>query len=266
MEPISFMSRDSLLIHGYLTYPPGRNPRNLPLVLRVHDGPWYRDWWGFNGEVQWLANRGYACLQINYRGSTGYGKEFLNAGDREWGGKMQNDLTDAVAWAISQGIANPKRIAVYGAGYGGYAALVGLAFTPTVFCCGVDFNGPSNLVSWLNAIPPYWYAYRSFLYRHVGDPEADAALLRSRSPLFRASRITAPLLIAQGANASAVPKTESEQMVQALREKGIPIDYILFPDEGASIVKLENRFTFCTAVERLFAKNLGGRIEETSRQ
>jgi len=266
MEPISFASRDGLMLHGYLTCPPGRSARNLPLVLVVHDGPWYRDWWGFNPEVQWFANRGYACLQINYRGSTGYGKDFLNAGDKEWGGKMQNDLVDGVAWAVSQGIADPRRVAVCGAGYGGYAVLVGLSSTPSVFCCGVDLNGPSNLVSWLNAIPPYWYAYRSFLYTHVGDPEADAALLRSRSPLFRAGEIRGPLLIVQGANASAVPRAQSEQMVQALRERGIPVEYVLFPDEGANIVGLENRFTFCAALERLLAKSLGGRIEGVSKR
>ena len=265
MEPISYTSRDGLVIHGYLTYPPGKRPRNLPLVLKVHDGPWYRDSWGFNGDIQWLANRGYAVLQVNYRGSTGYGKDFLNAGSKEWGGKMQADLVDGVAWAVSQGIADPKRIAILGGGYGGYAVLVGLAFTPSIFCCGVDVNGPSNLVSWLNAIPPYWYAYRSFLHRHVGDPEADAALLRSRSPLFRAEQIRGPLLVVQGANSSSVPKAESEQIVQALRERGIPVEYILFPDEGGSIVKIENRFAFCAAVERLFAKNLGGRVEEASK-
>lgn len=266
MEPVSFMSRDSLLMHGYLTLPPGKAPANLPLVLRVHDGPWTRDAWGFNNEVQWLANRGYAVLQVNYRGSAGYGKRFLNAGDKEWGGKMQSDLVDGVSWAVSQGIADSKRIGIYGFGYGGYAVLAGLAFTPNIFGCGVDGNGPSNIASWIERVPPYWFAYRSFLYRHVGDPLTEADLLESRSPLFKAAEIKAPLMIVQGANDSRSPKAESEQIVAALRAKGTVVEYILFPDEGSSITKPANRLTFYEAAERFFGKNLGGRFEGAPRK
>ncbi len=266
MEPVSFASRDSLLIHGYLTLPPGKAPRGLPLVLRVHDGPWTRDVWGFHNEVQWLANRGYAVLQINYRGSAGYGKRFLNAGDKEWGGRMQSDLVDGVAWAVSQGIADSQRVGIYGFGYGGYAVLAGLAFTPNIFRCGVDGNGPSNLASWIERVPPYWFAYRSFLYRHVGDPLTEADLLESRSPLFKAAEIKAPLIIAQGANDSRSPKVESDEIVAALRAKGNMVDYLLFPDEGSSIMKPGNRLAFYEAVERFLAKNLGGRFEGASKK
>lgn len=261
MEPVSFVSRDGLTIHGYITFPKGKSKKNLPLVLNVHGGPWSRDRWGFNSEAQWLANRGYACLQVNFRGSTGYGKEFLNAGDKEWGGKMHNDLVDAVKWAVQQGYADSNRVAIYGGSYGGYAALVGATFTPDLFRCAVDIVGPSNLTTWITSIPPYWATFRDLLYRRVGHPETEAEFLKSRSPLFKADQIKIPMLIAQGANDPRVPQAESEQIVAALKEKGIDHQYMLFPDEGHGFARPENRLKFYAAAEEFLAKHLGGRFE-----
>ncbi|MHC4235672.1 MAG: S9 family peptidase, partial [Planctomycetota bacterium] len=212
MEPVSLKASDGLPLHGYLTTPPGVEPKNLPMVLMVHGGPWYRDSWGYNPTVQWLANRGYAVFQVNFRGSTGYGKHFVNAGDREWGGKAHNDLIDGVNWAIKKGVADPNRIAIFGGSYGGYATLVGLTFTPDVFCCGVDIVGPSNLITFLNTIPPYWKPWEPIWWTRIGHPEKDADFLKSRSPLFKVDQITKPLLIAQGANDPRVKKSESLQM------------------------------------------------------
>jgi dipeptidyl aminopeptidase/acylaminoacyl peptidase len=262
MEPISFTSRDGLTIHGYITYPPGQGRKNLPLVLNVHGGPWYRDSWGYNPEAQWLANRGYVCLQVNFRGSTGYGKDFVNAANKEWGGKMQNDLVDGVNWAVEQGIADPKKLAIYGGSYGGYASLVGATFTPDLFCCAVDIVGPSDLLTWINSIPPYWSAMRSLLYERIGNPETEADFLKSRSPLFKVDQIKIPMLIGQGANDPRVPKAESEQIVQALKDKGIDYEYIEFPDEGHGFAKPENRLKFYAAAEKFLAKHLGGRYEQ----
>lgn len=262
MEPISFTSRDGLTIHGYITYPPGQGRKNLPLVLNVHGGPWYRDSWGYNPEAQWLANRGYVCLQVNFRGSTGYGKDFVNAANKEWGGKMQNDLVDGVNWAVEQGIADPKKLAIYGGSYGGYASLVGATFTPDLFCCAVDIVGPSNLLTWINSIPPYWSAMKSLLYERIGNPETEADFLKSRSPLFKVDQIKIPMLIGQGANDPRVPKAESEQIVQALKDKGIDYEYIEFPDEGHGFAKPENRLKFYAAAEKFLAKHLGGRYEQ----
>ncbi len=264
MEPISFTASDGLTIHGYITYPPGKGRKNLPLVLNVHGGPWYRDAWGYNPEAQWLANRGYACLQVNFRGSTGYGKNFLNAANKEWGGKMHQDLVDAVNWAIKQGIADPKRIAIYGGSYGGYAALVGATFTPDLFCCAVDVVGPSNLLTWINSLPPYWEAMRSLLYKRIGNPETEEEFLKSRSPLFKVDKIRIPMLIAQGANDPRVPKAESEQIVEALKAKGIEYEYLVFPDEGHGFAKPENRLKFYAAAEKFLSKYLGGRYEEAA--
>jgi len=261
MEPVSFTSRDGLTIHGYITFPKGQSKKNLPLVLNVHGGPWARDRWGFDSEAQWLANRGYACLQVNFRGSTGYGKEFLNAGDKEWGGKMHNDLVDAVKWAVQQGYADSNRVAIYGGSYGGYAALVGATFTPDLFRCAVDIVGPSNLTTWITSIPPYWATFRDLLYRRVGHPETEAEFLKSRSPLFKADQIKIPMLIAQGANDPRVPQAESEQIVAALKEKGIDHQYLLFPDEGHGFARPENRLKFYAAAEEFLAKHLGGRFE-----
>ena len=262
MEPFSFTARDGLEIHGYVTFPPGQGRSSLPAVLDVHGGPQVRDSWGYNPEAQWFANRGYLCVQVNYRGSTGYGKAFVAAGDREWGGKMHDDLIDAVSYITGQGWADPSRVAIYGGSYGGYAALVGAAFTPGVFRCAVDIVGPSNLKTLLETIPPYWAPMIAQLYRRVGNPETDAEFLWSRSPLSRARDIRIPLLIAQGANDPRVKQAESEQIVAALTEAGIEHEYLLFPDEGHGFAKPENRIRFYTAAERFLARYLGGRYEE----
>ena len=262
MEPFAFTARDGLTVHGYVTFPPGGGRSGLPAVLDVHGGPTVRDEWGWNPEAQWLANRGYLCIQVNYRGSTGYGKAFVNAGDREWGGKMHDDLIDAVRYVVEQGWADPDRTAIYGGSYGGYAALVGAAFTPDVFRCAVDIVGPSNLKTLLESIPPYWAPMKADLYKRVGNPETDQEFLWSRSPLSRARDIRIPLLIAQGANDPRVKQAESEQIVAALAEAGIDYEYMLFPDEGHGFAKPENRLKFYAAAERFLAKYLGGRFEE----
>lgn len=262
MEPITFTSRDGLTIHGYLTLPPGAGRENLPMVLDVHGGPWHRDAWGYNPEAQWFANRGYACLQVNFRGSTGYGKDFLNAGNKEWGRNMHNDLVDGVNWAIQQGIADPKRIAIYGGSYGGYAALVGATFTPDLFCCAVDIVGPSNLITLIKTIPPYWSTFLATFHKRVGNPDTEEEFLKSRSPLFRVDQIKIPMLIAQGANDPRVKQAESEQIVEAMKSKGISYEYMLFPDEGHGFAKPENRLKFYAAAEKFLARYLGGRYEE----
>jgi dipeptidyl aminopeptidase/acylaminoacyl peptidase len=262
MEPFSFTARDGLTVHGYATFPPDAPRTGLPTVLDVHGGPWARDNWGFGPEAQWLANRGYLCLQVNYRGSTGYGKAFVNAGDREWGAKMQDDLTDAVAFAVAQGWADKERVAIYGGSYGGYAALAGATFTPEVYCCAVDIVGPSNLKTLIETVPPYWAPMIAQFHRRVGDPAKDADFLWSRSPLSRADQISIPLLIAQGANDPRVKQAESEQIVAAMRDAGIEHEYMLFPDEGHGFAKPENRMRFYAAAEKFPARYLGGRAEE----
>jgi len=261
MEPIALTSRDGLTLHGYLTLPPGLGRAHLPLVVNVHGGPHARDTWGFDPEAQWFANRGYACLQINFRGSTGYGKRFLNAGDKEWGGKMHDDLVDAVRWAVDQGVADPQKVAIYGASYGGYAALVGATFTPDLFCCAVDVVGPSNLITMIETIPPYWSTFIAVEHRRVGNPQTEAEFLKSRSPLFRVDRIKSPILIAHGANDPRVKQAESEQIVEAMTRKEIPYEYLLFPDEGHGFAKPENRLRFYAVAERFLARHLGGRSE-----
>ncbi len=260
MEPISFKSRDGLTIHGYLTLPAGLSPHKLPMVLDVHGGPWGRDAWGFNREVQWLANRGYAVLQINFRGSTGYGKSFMNAGNREWAAKMHNDLLDGKKWAIEKGYADPAKVCIYGGSYGGYATLVGLAFTPDEFCCGVDIVGPSNLLTLLKSFPPYWESMKSLFERRVGKI-SEEEFLKSRSPLFKADQMKVPLLIAQGANDPRVKQAESDQIVEALRKKGKEVEYLLFADEGHGFARPENNMKFYAACEAFLSKNLGGRCE-----
>ncbi len=262
MEPISFTSRDGLTIHGYLTLPPGEERKNLPLVLNVHGGPWARDDWGYRPDVQWFANRGYVCLQVNYRGSTGYGKAFMNAGNKEWGGKMHDDLVDAVNWAVERGIADPKKVSIFGGSYGGYAALVGATFTPDVFCCAVDIVGPSNIITLIQTIPPYWAPLVSIFHQRVGDPSTEEEFLKSRSPLFKVDQIKIPMLIGQGANDPRVKQAESEQIVEAMKSKGIPYEYMLFPDEGHGFAKPENRLKFYAAAEKFLAKYMGGRYEE----
>lgn len=261
MEPFSFAARDGLPLHGYVTFPPGAGRADLPAVLDVHGGPWARDAWGFDPEAQWLANRGYLCVQVNFRGSTGYGKSFVNAGDHEWGGRMHDDLVDARAYAVEQGWADPDRVAIYGASYGGYAALVGAAFTPELFCCAVDVVGPSNLVTLIRTIPPYWAPLIAQFHRRVGDPDTEEELLWSRSPLSRAGSISIPLLIAQGANDPRVKREESEQIVAAMRSAGIDHEYLLFPDEGHGFAKPENRLRFYAAAEAFLGRHLGGRVE-----
>jgi dipeptidyl aminopeptidase/acylaminoacyl peptidase len=261
MEPIAFTSRDGLTIHGYATFPPGKPKRSLPMVLNVHGGPWARDTWGYHPEAQLFANRGYLCLQVNFRGSEGYGKKFLNAGDKEWGGKMHNDLIDAVNWAIDQGYADPSRIAVYGHSYGGYAALVGATFTPDVFACAVAGMGPSNLITFINSVPPYWTTMLENMYKRIGDPRTEAEFLKERSPLFRVDAIEIPMLIAQGANDVRVKQAESEQIVEAMEAKGIEVEYMLFEDEGHGFAKPENRLRFYGRVEEFLSKQLGGRFE-----
>jgi dipeptidyl aminopeptidase/acylaminoacyl peptidase len=227
----------------------------------VHGGPWHRDTWGFGPEAQWLANRGYLCVQVNYRGSTGYGKAFLNAGDRQWGARMQDDLSDAVAHVISQGWADPDKIAIYGGSYGGYAALAGAAFTPDVYRCAVDIVGPSNLITLIETIPPYWAPLIAQFHRRVGNPETEKDFLWSRSPLSAVERIRIPLLIAQGANDPRVKQAESEQIVAALAKAGIDHDYMLFPDEGHGFAKPDNRLRFYVEAERFLSKHLGGLAE-----
>jgi len=262
MESVSYLSRDGLTIHGYITFPPGVNREDLPLVLLVHGGPWSRDSWGYNPEAQWLANRGYICLQVNYRGSDGYGKEFLNAGNKEWGGKMQDDLEDGIRWAVEKGFADPSRIGIFGASYGGYATLSGATFYPGLYRCGVDMFGPSNLLTFLDVVPAYWKPLKAIMYKRIGHPQKDSVMLVERSPLFHVENIKIPLLVAQGANDPRVPKEESEQIVFALEEKGIEYEYLFFEDEGHGFTKPENRLEFYAAAERFLAKHLGGRYEE----
>ncbi|MEE8301277.1 MAG: S9 family peptidase [Candidatus Tectomicrobia bacterium] len=261
VEPIEFKSRDGLTIHGYITFPVDLERQNLPMVLNVHGGPWSRDTWGMNPEAQWFANRGYISLQVNFRGSTGHGKDFVNAGDREWAGKMHDDLIDAVNWAIEEGYADPKQIAIFGGSYGGFSALVGATFTPDVFCCSVDFVGISNIISWINGVPPYWKPLLEMFYKRVGHPEKDKEFLESRSPLFRVDQIKIPMLIAQGANDPRVPLRESDQIVAALKDRGIDHEYMVFEDEGHGFAKPENRLKFYRAADQFLAKNLGGRAE-----
>ena len=262
MEPISFTSRDGLTVEGYLTLPPGSPSSLLPMVLNVHGGPWARDGWGYDPEAQWLANRGYACLQVNYRGSTGYGKEFLNAGNREWAGGMHDDLVDAVGWAVEEGVADPERVAIYGGSYGGYAALVGATFTPDLFRCAVDIVGPSSLITLIESIPPYWKPLVATFHERVGNPETEEDFLKSRSPLFFVDRIRIPMLVAQGANDPRVKQAEAEQIVAAMKEKGIDHEYLLFEDEGHGFARPENRLVFYAAAERFLARHLGGRADE----
>jgi dipeptidyl aminopeptidase/acylaminoacyl peptidase len=264
MEPFSLAARDGLELHGYLTFPPGSDRSRVATVLFVHGGPWARDEWGFSPDAQWLANRGYLCVQVNYRGSTGYGKEFLNAGDREWGARMHDDLLDAVAWVVEQGCADPDRIAIYGGSYGGYAALVGATFSPDVFRCAIDVVGPSDLRTLIRSIPPYWAPLVAQFHQRVGNPDTEPDFLWSRSPLSRVDAIRIPMLIAQGANDPRVKKEESEQIVAAMTERGIPHRYLVFEDEGHGFRKPENNLAFHAAAEEFLAEHLGGRLEPAS--
>ena len=256
MKPIKYQSRDGLTIHGYLTLPKGSNGKNLPVVVNPHGGPWARDTWGYRSEIQFLANRGFAVFQMNFRGSTGYGREFWERSFKEWGKSMQDDITDGVNWLIDEGIADSKRIAIYGASYGGYATLAGLTFTPDLYACGVDYVGVSSLFTFMESIPPYWELYRTMLYEMVGHPEKDKDLLSSASPLLHIDKIKVPLFIAQGANDQRVKKSESDQIVEALQKAGVDVPYMVKDDEGHGFYNEENQFDFYRAMEKFLNKHM----------
>ena len=270
MHAREITSRDGLVLTAFLTLPPACDSHGdgipdapVPLVLDVHGGPWARDGYGFNRTHQWFANRGYAVLSVNFRGSTGFGKSFITAGNREWSGKMHDDLLDAVAWAVDAGIAEADKVAIMGGSYGGYATLVGLTFTPEVFACGVDIVGPSNLETLLDTIPPYWEPLVKQFHERMGDPstEEGRAFLKSISPLYKAHEITRPLLIGQGANDPRVKQAESDQIVEAMERDGVPVTYVLFPDEGHGFARPENSIAFYAITENFLAETLGGRAE-----
>jgi dipeptidyl aminopeptidase/acylaminoacyl peptidase len=259
LEAVSFPARDGLRLNGYLTRPDETNGK-LPLVLVIHGGPYARDSWGFNSVHQWLANRGYAALSVNYRGSTGYGKAFVTAADHEWGGRMHDDLIDAVDWAVGQGLADPKRVGFFGGSYGGYSALMAATKTPEVFACIVDLFGISNLQTFMATIPPYWQSWFNIWKNRLGNPDTDdgRALLAKRSPLNHLERATRPILIAQGLNDVRVVAAESQQMVDALKRRNAPVTYITFRDEGHGFVRPVNRLAFFAVAEAFLGKHLGG--------
>ncbi|HYI95859.1 MAG TPA: prolyl oligopeptidase family serine peptidase [Bryobacteraceae bacterium] len=265
MQPIRYESIGGMEIPAYLTLPKGVPAKNLPMVLVPHGGPWGRDGWGYNSLAQFWANRGYAVLQPNFRSSTGYGKQFLNAGDREWGQKMQDDLTWGVKYLVAKGIADPKRVGIMGGSYGGYATLAGVAFTPDLYAAGVSIVGPSNLVTLLESMPAYWEAGRVMFYKRLGDPRTPEgkAQLERQSPVNSAAKIKTPLLVAQGANDPRVPKSESDQIVIALRDRKFPVEYLVAPDEGHGFARPVNNMAVFAASEKFFAKHLGGRYQET---
>lgn len=259
MHPVVYTTRDGLTVEAYLSLPLGASladARNLPVVVHPHGGPWARDTWGFSSEVQFLCNRGYAVFQMNFRGSTGYGRRFLEASYKQWGLKMQDDITDGVRWLIDQGIADPARVAIYGGSYGGYATLAGLAFTPDLYACGVDYVGVSNLFTFMKTIPPYWRPMLEMMYEQVGHPEHDREQLAATSPALHADNIRVPLFVAQGANDPRVNKAESDQMVEALRKRGVDVEYMVKDDEGHGFHNQENRFDFYRAMEAFLAKYL----------
>ena len=257
MKPVHYKSRDGLIINGYLSLPKGTNGKNLPVVVNPHGGPWHRDSWGYNSEVQFLTNRGFAVFQMNFRGSTGYGRDFWEKSFKQWGKSMQDDISDGVNWLIDEGIADPDRIAIYGASYGGYATLAGLAFTPDLYACGVDYVGVSSLFTFMESMPPYWELYRSMMYEMVGHPEEDKELLASASPLLHIDKIKAPLFIAQGANDPRVVKAESDQIVEALKNAGIDVPYMVKDDEGHGFYNEENQFDFYREMEKFLTKYIG---------
>ncbi|MGI8891569.1 MAG: S9 family peptidase [Chthoniobacterales bacterium] len=256
MKPIEYQSRDGLTIHGYLTLPLGREAKNLPVVINPHGGPWARDSWGFNPEVQFLANRGYAVLQMNFRGSTGYGRKFWEASFKQWGKSMQDDITDGVQWLIKQGIADPKRVAIYGGSYGGYATLAGVTFTPDLYAAAVDYVGVANMFTFMKTIPPYWKPFLDMFHEMVGDPEKDKAMMEAVSPVMHADKIKTPLFVAQGAHDPRVNKDESDQMVAALKKRGVEVEYMVKDNEGHGFHNEENRFDFYGAMEKFLAKHL----------
>jgi dipeptidyl aminopeptidase/acylaminoacyl peptidase len=254
MKAVTYTTRDGLKINGYLTVPVNREVRNLPVIVNPHGGPWTRDSWGFNPEVQFLANRGFAVFQMNYRGSTGYGRAFWEKSFKQWGKTMQDDITDGVKWLIQEGIADPKRVGIYGGSYGGYATLAGVTFTPDLYAAAVDYVGVANLFSFMNTIPPYWKPYLEMMHDMVGDPGKDKELLRAASPVFHADNIKTPLFIAQGANDPRVSKNESDQMVEALRKRGVEVQYMVKDNEGHGFHNEENQFDFYGAMEEFFRK------------
>jgi len=265
VKPVTYKSSDGLEIPAYLTLPKGVEAKNLPAVIVPHGGPWARDSWGYNSFAQFLANRGYAVLQPNFRGSTGYGKKFIDAGNKQWGNKMQDDVTWGAKYLIAQGIADPKRVGIMGGSYGGYATLAGVAFTPDVYAAGVSIVGPSNLITLLDSIPPYWEQIRKLFYERMGDPntpEGKAQLLR-QSPLTAAEKIKTPLLVIQGANDPRVNKRESDQIVIALRDRGFPVEYMVAPDEGHGFARPVNNMAMFASAEKFLAKYLGGRYQES---
>lgn len=264
MKPVQYRSSDGLEIPAYLTLPKGIAAKNLPVLMIPHGGPWGRDVWGYNALAQFFANRGYAVLMPNFRGSTGYGKKFLDAGNREWGAKMQDDITWGVKYLIADGIADPKRVGILGGSYGGYATLAGVAFTPDVYAAAVDIVGPSNLITLLNAIPPYGESIRTMFYQRMGDPRTPEGkvLLMERSPLNSADKIKTPLLVAQGANDPRVNRREAEQIVVALRDRGFPVEYLLAPDEGHGFARPVNNMALFMESEKFLAQHLGGRYQE----
>ena len=256
MKPIEYQARDGLTIHGYLTLPAGREPKSLPVVINPHGGPWHRDSWTFSPEVQFLVNRGFAVMQMNFRGSTGYGRKFWEAGFKEWGGKMQDDITDGVHWLIQQGLADSERVAIYGASYGGYAVLEGLVKTPDLYAAGVDYVGVSNLFTFFKTIPPYWAPYLQMMYEMVGHPEKDKDWFQQHSPALNAEKIRRPLLVAQGAKDPRVNINESNQIVEALRRRGVEVEYIVKENEGHGFQNEENRFEFYEIMEKFLQTHL----------
>lgn len=257
--PIEFEARDGLKLEGYLTLPEGmtmETAKNLPTIINVHGGPWARDHWGFNPEVQFLANRGYAILQINFRGSTGYGKKFWEASFKEWGKSMQDDITDGTQWLIDKGISDAEKIAIYGGSYGGYATLMGIVKEPNLYCCAIDYVGVSNMFTFMKTIPPYWEPMLQMMYEMVGDPVKDSVMMKEVSPVFHVDKITTPLFIAQGANDPRVNKDESDQMVQALKERGVDVKYLVKNNEGHGFHNEENRFEFYRAMEEFLAEHI----------
>lgn len=256
VQPIKYKSRDGLIIHGYLTIPNGLDPKNLPVVVLPHGGPWMRDVWRFDRNVQFLANRGYAVFQMNFRGSTGYGRAFWEASFKQWGKSMQDDITDGVQYLIQQGIADPARIAIYGSSYGGYAVLAGLAFTPDLYACGIDYVGVSNLFTLMQTIPPYWEPGRQMFYEMIGHPQADSVHYVQASPIFHADKIKVPLMVVQGAMDPRVKKSEADQIVEALAARGVEVDYILREDEGHGFYKQENRIALYQSIEAFLARHL----------
>lgn len=256
MQPVVFKSRDGLTIHGYLTLPKRKTPKNLPIIVNPHGGPWHRNGWGFNPEVQLMASRGYAVFQINFRGSTGYGRQFWESSFKQWGQSMQDDITDGVRWLIDEGIANPEKVAIYGGSYGGYATLAGVTYTPDLYCCAVDYVGVSNLLTFLNTIPPYWKPYLDMMYEMVGHPEHDLEMMQACSPALHSDKIKAPLFVIQGANDPRVNIDESDQIVRSLRARGIEVPYMVKYNEGHGFYNEENKFEVYRVMMGFFGKFL----------